>query len=457
MADIVILFEHPQRDLENVLMIKDCLEIKGYSCDIIKYPFVNPARLQIKYRNKVKSVITHSLYNDNVIYNLVYWIFGKTDYIFNLQCEQIRTNKEEMDVNSYSWPKAHARNAYHICWGEKVVELLVRSGIKREHLLLAGPIQMDVWREEFKGLFMSKKEIMDRFSLDSRFRIALFISSFSYAHLSDIANRQLRLIQGDQEVTRFADISSVSQKEILKWFKRYLRDHKDITLVYRKHPAEDINDKIFVDLNKFKNFKIISELPINEWINNADILLNWYSTSGVEAYFANKLSVILRPMKIPYEQDMGIFNNVEVVESYDDFESAMSYGLNCRLDSDVIKAYYNIEDIPSYIRVSSLIDATIKSGNKFSWKSELLKVMRKKYFQQIMMCIPVYLYSLIIEIMRKGEEKFGLRFPKSIRNRINRRKLEYNRQIADEKEIEYIIKNKRDTIHNIIFDEVNAE
>lgn len=453
MVDIVILFEHPQRDLENALMLKCCFEEKGYLCDIIKYPFINPVRLKLIYRNKTKCVITHSLYSDRVIYNLVYSIFGKAEYIFNLQCEQIRTNNDENMVASYSWPKSYAKNAFHICWGERIVELLMNSGVKRERLLLTGPIQMDVWRESFKGFFIDRKELIDRFSLNPKYSIVLFISSFSYAHLSDIANRQMRLIQGDQEVTRFSNISRESQKIILEWFKVFLMNHKDFTLVYRKHPAEDINVEVFGELLSLNNFRIISELPINEWIYNADILLNWCSTSGVEAYIAKKQSILLRPVEIPYDEDISIFHNANKVENYDEFESAMMNTSDCGLDLNVIKKYYSIEEKPSYIRAADLIDSKIKTGNKFRWERNLLKKMNKKYRQQNMMFVPVLIYSYIIDALRRGQDRFGFKIPDSILNRINRRRLELKRQKADEKEIRFIGNNKVEYIYRNIHNE----
>lgn len=453
MSDIVILFEHPQRDLENVIMLKYALEKIGYSCDLVKYPFINETILQLKYRNKVKCVITHSLYNDNVIYNLVYWIFGKADYIINLQCEQIHTRKCEDDINSYAWPKDYARNAYHICWGEKIVDILTRSQINRDKLLLTGPIQMDVWREEFRDFFVTKDELIDKYSLNPSHQIILFISSFSHAHLSDIALRQLRSNLGDEELNKITYISNISQKEILKWFKRYLTNHRDITLIYRKHPAENINTEIFNELCTFDNFRIISELPINDWIRNVDILLNWYSTAAVEAFFAKKSTIILRPVQMPYEEDIEIFNDVKFAESYEEFEYIMTNDKSkISLNPAVIEMYYDVKEIPSFNRAAMQIDKVLKSDNKFKWEKELLENLKKKYFQQRIKQIPFLIYYFFVEILRLVRKRSGMRYPEFINKRVNRRQLEYDRRIFEKEEVDYIMKNKKESIRDAIFD-----
>lgn len=431
MTDIIILYEHPQRDLENSILLKCYLEQNGFKTEIIKYPFRNPFAIRLKYRNKVKCVVTHSLYDESVLYNLVYQEFGKVPYIINTQCEQVHTNKDEKDPENYSWPKGKAREAYHVCWGDRIAELLKNYGVNEEKLIVSGPIQMDFLRSDFPKYFMDRKELLEKFQINQYKRVILFISSFSYVSLSPNAIQELSGKIGGEEVKQFADLSKVSQKHILEWLYNYAKSNSDSIIIYRKHPAESIDFSNYSGLLGLENFKFISAYSIKEWLSNVDIILTWYSTSAAEAYFLNKGTYLLRPVNIPSEGDVSIFKDCKMISSYDEFVLALKNRETTNLNKEIISSYYNVSDKPSFMRLGSEIAKIINDNcGQFEWDKDTIKYLNRRYFQYIISTPLLFTYNTVIGLLSKIST-INKACPKKVYEKI-RNRIRYDEKLKNE-------------------------
>ncbi len=197
-----------------------------------------------------------------------------------------------------------------------------------------------------------------KYELDPAKKTILFVSSFSViglqkseeAILSDDYKRMERVINFD------------SQRIIVNWFKIFLLSHPNYQIVYRAHPSEAENMELMQVSETIKNFFVISQDTIRNWIMNCDILCNWLSTSMIEMFVSGKKTLLLRPISIPNELDICIFKEgfFRAIETYEQFCEAI-------LDDKVlypfpVKAedllyFYDITNEPSYQRVSDyLID-----------------------------------------------------------------------------------------------------
>lgn len=446
MTDIIILYEHPQRDLENSLILKTYLERIGFNTEIIKFPFRNPFAIRLKYRNKVKCVVTHSLYDESVLFNLVYQEFGKVPYIINTQCEQVHTNKDEKDPENYSWPKGKAREAYHVCWGERIAELLQNYGVKEERLIVSGPIQMDFLRSDFPKYFMDRKELLEKFQISQYKRVVLFISSFSYASLSPNAIRELSGKIGGDEVKQFAELSKISQKQIIEWLYNYAKSNSDSIIIYRKHPAEVIDFSNYSGLLELENLKFISAYSIKEWISNVDIILTWYSTSAAEAYFFNKGTYLLRPVNIPCEDDVSIFKDCKMITSYDEFVLALENRETTNLNKEIISSYYNVSDKPSFMRLGNEIAKIVNDNRRqFEWDKDTLIYLKRRYFQHLISTPLLFAYNTAMGLLSKMSTKNKV-LPKMVYEKIRNRRRYDEKQKNEDAEINLIYTDKYPTI-----------
>lgn len=365
---IVIVYELPQRELENDLLLKSYLESLGISCDIVKFPYRNIIELRRKYMDKVDLVIVHSLYDDKVINHLVYSVFGMTKYIINMQVEQIGTNKSENDVNSYGRPKGSAKYGFHVCWGIKSKRKMESCGIAEDHILQTGPIQMDFLRKEFEDYYYTREEILDHYGIDGNKKIALFISSFSYVGLPEYAKKELKGKIGIERFESFEKLSEESLIGISSWFAKYLQDNKDIIIVYRKHPAENLSEEVLNLKDMYPdNFLLISDYSVKQWIMVSDMILTWYSTSVAEAYYAKKSVLVLRPVTIDKDNDVTILNNIRPIDSYEEFVKSISSGnYFSNLDDGIMNSYFDVDEkIPSYARLGDMIIGILNSQDTF--------------------------------------------------------------------------------------------
>ena len=82
----------------------------------------------------------------------------------------------------------------------------------------------------------------------------------------------------------------------------------------------------------------------------------WYSTSLAEVYYSNKACHILRPIEIPYNRELGIYNESRFITDYFDFEKSVN--------SDIYSFPVSETHLTSYYYVDSQEATYIKICNK---------------------------------------------------------------------------------------------
>ena len=121
------------------------------------------------------------------------------------------------------------------------------------------------------------------------------------------------------------ELQENSQKMILDWFRRLAKEHGDLQIVYRPHPAEANNETLLQCEKEVPSFHVVAKESIRNWILNSDILLNWKSTSMIEAYASGKKTLVLHPTKIPFKLTMPFFEegHYKAVTSYEELEAGL--------------------------------------------------------------------------------------------------------------------------------------
>lgn len=358
MLDFLILYEHKARELENICLLKVELEYRGYSVEILNIRDLN--RLRYLLWKKPKVLLTFALYDDQDFYGHVNSIVGHINKVVNLQWEQV-LSKKELESDGLHNPKGKAAFAVHLCWGKETYNRLIAAGVK--NALITGPIQIDFLRKDFDNYYYSKDEIKNMYNLGDN-RILLYISSFVMANISEGSKKYLenRLgISVDDSIRNAYE----SKRDTLEWFKSLMNSSKDITVIYRPHPAEK-NDEVLSELEKeYKNFKVISDFSVKQWIKISDDIFTWFSTSIVEVYFANKNCCVIRPQKIDESRDAVIYKGAKIIDNYQEFLKELE-GLNVKsfpIDEKLIHDYYDVKEKPSYIRTCNLLEEVLNTRN----------------------------------------------------------------------------------------------
>ncbi|TYZ24506.1 surface carbohydrate biosynthesis protein [Selenomonas ruminis] len=374
MASIVILYEHKAREMETVLLLR--YELMRRRHDVSIFQIDDLSRMKYLFK-KTDLVITPFLYGDYELKKYVLEIFGCVNRICNLQWEQIynRGGKNNPKRN----PKGNAKYATHICWGMDTYNRLISD--KCINSVITGAPQMDFLKDDFNNWYLDKETLYSKYGIDKNKKTLLFISSFSYLGLSDEKLEELKLLV-DFNPYLFRDLTEKSRDVILSWFDNIMRENDNINIIYRPHPGEVMDDRMRDLCNRYKNIFFIGEESVSQWIVRCDAILNWYSTAGVEAFFANKNNIFLRPFEFPIDMDYEMFGSVCTAKTYNDFrelilneEAVNEYYKNNPLDKKVA-LYYLIDKKFSFIKIVGVIekmlqekeDTRISSAYRCRWR-----------------------------------------------------------------------------------------
>lgn len=374
--DFLIFYEHFNREMENIILIKNQLKKMGYSVEVSHFSR-NSYGKHILF-DKPKVVVTPWLRDNENIYR--YTRFINTPKLVNLQWEQIYS-KNDFIIGLAS-TTGLALKANHICWGEAAKKRLMMEGVPEENLKVTGAVQLDFCRKEFDSYYLSKIDIAKHYNLNLQKKWILFISSFSYATYNEKSLDTLLEQWGD--FSEFVNIAKKSRIEVIQWVKKLLTENCNIEFIYRPHPSENI-DNTLEDMGKaFPAFKIINDYSVKQWIKVSDSIVTWYSTSVAEILAMNKSFCIIRPTTIPENYEVDIMRNANFITEYEDFIKYIKENTNCEypINEQLFHDYYLIEKNPAYVNVANylveVLNETWKHESYSLTKDEKIK-FRKKY------------------------------------------------------------------------------
>ena len=313
--DFIIIYERKQRELENVILLKIELENRGYTVDIAQY--YEGSKFNIFNKNPPKIILVPHLYGNSNIYR-TFSRYGKCNHLVNLQFEQVLSEKWEK--LGHHDPQDEAKKAIHMCWGTKVKERLLKKGISSKNLKVLGAPHLDLLRKEYRNDIINLRNVFsDMFKLDNKKRWTLFLSSFSYADISD-SRLKMNESAANTNLESFREIHTTSRNKIIDWLTKILEKDTNNIIIYRPHPDELNLVSVEKLEKKYYNFRIIRHSAVKDWIEVANNIYSWYSTSVVEAHFLDKPYSILRPVVLPKSFDSVLLRHAYFITEYSEFE-----------------------------------------------------------------------------------------------------------------------------------------
>lgn len=350
--DFLILYEHVVREYESILLLKAELERRGYTVAIGQ--LLDRKRLSYRTWRKPEVLLSSCMYDDEAINSHVYNNVGVCNKVINLHWEQMLSDTQEEGA----WFNfgGNAKRCIQTCWGKKTAERLIAHGMDAKNCPVTGAIMMDFLRPQFAGYFQSKAALCRAFGLDPDKKLLLYISSFGYASMTQQEVKELSDMAGE-DFTGFARTNRESMATTLAWFDRYLSEHPDEQLVYRRHPSEWNSPALEALEQKHANFHVIFADSVRQWIVAADSILIWMSTAVAEVYFAGKSCHILRPQPIEHEFDPVIYKGAQVIATYEAFAAqAADSAAPFPIAREVIEGYFDRSDVPAYLRMADLCE-----------------------------------------------------------------------------------------------------
>ena len=326
-VDVLILYEHINRELESALFLQKCLEKRGYTAHVAHVGWdEGPAK--IKYQTRL--IVTPWCYDGKDIQTVCNYrscaSSGKLK-LLNIHCEQITSD----DAMQFLLPSGEAKEIYHVAWGDFFKEQLMSVGVKEERICVAGSSRLDFFRKECSAISKSRAELAEEFSLDESRKWVLLVGNFSAAFCSDetIENLERR---GYSNIRAQVDIAKRTYPNVLDWYDAILAQFSQsgLEFIYRPHPSELISDQLKSLEEKYENFRVIRDYSIRDWFVTCDVAFSWNSTSAVEAASAEIPIYALRPIPIPENLAFPILESVEQILDLEQFRTAIFASLENR-------------------------------------------------------------------------------------------------------------------------------
>ena len=365
--DFVFVWEVKNRELENDCLIAYELERRGY-----KVGFIGTWDEQFKRSKPLKTevVIAFALYDDALIKFIDHHVIECDKYL-NMQWEQVFTNitakLDKKSVLKHGGAKSigvseKAVNAVHLCWGENSQKRLINQyEVEENNLPITGHVTLDFLRPELRGYYLSREELFQRYKIPVEKRVCLFISSFSYTNMPESVSKAENNTSLGFDIDQMCKLTIDSQKGILSWIERVLSDDEDLVFIYRPHPSENDNKVLMNMTKRFPNFYVINEMSVKQWIVAADDVYTWESTSIAEVYAVEKACGVLRPVEIPYELEMEVYNNATVISSYKEFKESLDQEMLLPIAKEKMKKYYFVDkQCPTYMKICDLLEDIYK-------------------------------------------------------------------------------------------------
>ncbi len=68
-----------------------------------------------------------------------------------------------------------------------------------------------------------------------------------------------------------------------------------------------------------RDFFLVADETIRHWLKACDVVYNWNSTTAVEAYYSGTPTYLIRPVPLPHDCQMPVFNQSRGIQTYEEF------------------------------------------------------------------------------------------------------------------------------------------
>lgn len=416
--DFLILYEHAQRELENSCLLKCELEKRGYKVKIDYYMSLSAIF------SKPKVLILPHLYDDFQVNFLVKNRSKRNLAIVDLQYEQVLEGSKE-NIKHHT-PSGQAIYAYHSAWGDMQVKRYLDGGISQKNICKTGNISMDLNYRAFDDLFYTRKQVAKKFNLPLDKKWILFFANFGLCSWSEEKTAEHGEFCGFRQL--YLDKRSYmikNQKETLKLFEQILNKYSNYIVIYRPHPAEQINE-ITEKLEKGQErFYIIREFSVRQWTRVADIFFTYYSTSLVDVYYSKKFCGIIQPVRVPDNITAEIIEKAKKISSFSELERTLENYKKEEFPVSVrtLQSYYGEwDDGEAYVRVADMCEHALLcedfqyaySNSEMSikdWCKQLVKYSLFSLSKYIPICKIVYLILRTERLYKLMEEEKNELYP----------------------------------------------
>lgn len=361
-CDVLLTYEIRNREIENLCLIKRELERRGYKV-LMRMQYGTFFETEKPVDAKV--VVIPAYYRERAqFYAASHTLQVKK--LINLQWEQIFTSTNEDNPNFLGSIKPWGQSAVHLAWGNHMHDRLVKEwGVKEDHAPITGHVTLDFLRGPLRNYYLSREELFAKYNIPTDKKVHLFISTLAYVKQD---KRVVKNAGNKDEIDKanlLADISEHTRDALIDWFDKASGEVSDEIFIYRPHPEETNCVELFELSKKRKNFLVITQESVKQWILSCDKIYTWMSTSVAEVFAAGKTYSILRPVEVPYELDIKMFNSAPHLSSYEEFLNEIKAEKQTMpIPKEALQNYYFVNESKySFLLVCDVIEKVINDDS----------------------------------------------------------------------------------------------
>ena len=250
--DFLFIYEHKVRELENLCLMKYELDRRGYKTKIMHIEDAEALKaMRPVYHTKVM-VMMACYRNRSIEWHARRYI--TFDKIIDLQWENIVFPMDERDDKAFKNYSGVAKDVVRVSWGEmnrKRMLEVVKMDPKK--VKLVGHVGMDFLRDELKGYYLSKEEVLKEYNISPDKKIFLFVSPYFSDHHTEEYLVEMCKRFGEGWRYYYKDCMLPSKKIILDWMSRICEERDDVVFIYRPHPGEE-SEQADEMVKKYSNF-----------------------------------------------------------------------------------------------------------------------------------------------------------------------------------------------------------
>lgn len=448
--DFIIGYEHKQREIESVCLLKYELERRGYT--VLVYN-TNDQRLKEHIKAYHTEVLLLPYAYDDKLVSFCTRRAITFNKLINLQWEQAIYKQQEENPDSYRNPSGICRQMVQLSWGTANVDRLIKIvGLDSKRVKLVGNITLDFLKNPLRSFYMSREAICYKYGIPTDKKICLFIASFKSALANEEELEELCRLYGEWRREQKA-IALQTMNMILDWIQKVLESDPELYFIYRPHPGErtDIVDEI---QKKCERFMVIKDLSVKQWILIADKIYTWMSTTVAEVYFAQKGCYILYPYKLPEEAMGRLMDEMKYISDYEAFQTSLnSQTDDFPIDTEILNEYYSIDQSMSYVKIVNVCEEIMQDSYYQINACDLNRIYKmatqgKNFIKKVNLYLwqLEWFYNLFWKLMITFSLK-GKYFEKKCNDRMNYEKWK-EEEMASEEEIQRIYDRIKQCIRN---------
>lgn len=380
---VIIFFQHVVRELAACKVLKKKLlsQLKETGSDVaifsIDFEWLDACKWATK--NGIDVVVMPWLHNDiNYVLLHPFLEINPNVSIVNLHHEQIANPAYKM----LQLPKGNycKNGCFHFAWGPFFSQQLVSVGVRSDLIRVTGNMRLDTLVSNRETA--SKTLLAERFGLNPEKKWVMYAENrgWVYVYDDDMFSKISKMGVNREDITRNRKVCLDSLQATYHQISSLSQEFFDLyELIYRPHPGTNsplTNDKC----------KIISDLPIGEWLSCVDCLVTWDSTS---AYEAEVVGVpVFRHEPIPHPEDLMIYGLKEfpAISNLSELDISLGDYANLKDTNKVYEDYFGIVDGCATERVANEIINCATLGELLDSAYELdgidkQRIRRKKQFE----------------------------------------------------------------------------